>query len=344
MKIKAKLIDEKIIVEKAKDVGRLYNKSRLGKPLSGDKLELDLIEGCFLIDEGKIDIKKENKEISFEKLSKMASAEIKDFDIKYLAFKDLRKRGCIIKLYGDDEDITFLDCKEEFVVCVFSEKNHFDFNETSELIKNTKKRNLKLYFAVVDSEGDVTYYDVSKVDLEGFNKKEEYPKAKGFLFDNGVVIYDERIRKSLFEKDFFGKPFGNAIRISFVEALYLLEKRILDIIDSKEKKVDYKQIMEKAKDIAPSFESVYTVYRDLKEKRLIVKTGFKFGTDFRVYTKNPDEIHAEYLVQTIEKESKIVWSEMSRIIRLGHSVNKEIVFACIKDKKIEYIKFGRLRP
>jgi tRNA splicing endonuclease len=35
---------------------------------------------------------------------------------------------------------------------------------------------------------------------------------------------------------------------------------------------------------------------------------------------------------------------MSRAIRLAHSVNKEIIFACVEKNKIEYIKFGRLRP
>lgn len=344
MKIKGNFIDGKIIVEKAKDVGRLYNKSRLGNPISGNKLELDLIEGCFLIDEEKIFIKNDEENIDFEKLTKIASKKIKDFDIKYLAFKDLRKRGCIIRLFSDIKEVTFSDCKKEFFVCVFSEKKYFDFKETLDLIKIIEKRNVRLYFAVVDSEGDVTYYDVSKFDLEGFNKKEKYDKEKGFLLDNGIIVYNEKLKDSLFEKEFFGKSFGNALRISFVEAMYLSEMSILDIIDADGAKINGKILAKKAKETAPDFENIYDIYRDLKEKKFIVKTGFKFGTDFRIYARNPNEIHAEYLVQVTEKNDKIVWSEMSRVIRLAHSVNKEIVFSCVNGKKIDYIKFGRLRP
>jgi tRNA-intron endonuclease len=75
-----------------------------------------------------------------------------------------------------------------------------------------------------------------------------------------------------------------------------------------------------------------------------VKTGFKFGTHFRSYTKNPDETHAEFLVHVLPKNFKNIWSEMSRAVRLAHSVNKEIIFAKTSKNTIDYIKFGRLRP
>jgi tRNA-intron endonuclease, archaea type len=344
MKIQGKIINGRIVVEKAKDVGRLFNKSHLGKPLSGNKLELDLIESCFLLDEEKIDIKKGKKTIGFEELADISSKKIKDFDIKYLAFKDLRKRGCIVRQSDCDEVITFFDYNLKFAVCVFSEKKYFDFKEALKLIKNIEKRNISLYFAVVDCEGDVTYYDVSKFDFKSFNKKEEYHKGKGLLFDNGIVIYDDELKKALFEREFFGKAFGTALRVSFTEGVYLFDEGIIDFIDKDESKISRASLLKKIKEVMPDFKKVYDVYCDLKKKSLIVKTGFKFGADFRVYTANPEVIHAEYLVQVLEKESRIVWSEMSRIIRLAHSVNKEIIFACMIDKKVKYIRFGRLRP
>ena len=47
--MKGKFKDEKIIIEKPKDIGRLYNKSHFGNSLSGNKLELDLIESCYFM-------------------------------------------------------------------------------------------------------------------------------------------------------------------------------------------------------------------------------------------------------------------------------------------------------
>ena len=86
------------------------------------------------------------------------------------------------------------------------------------------------------------------------------------------------------------------------------------------------------------------VFKDLKKRGLLVKTGFKFGTHFRAYTKSPNQAHAEYLIHILGEKNKSYWSEISRAVRLAHSVNKEICFALFKQDKIKYLKFGRLRP
>ena len=77
---------------------------------------------------------------------------------------------------------------------------------------------------------------------------------------------------------------------------------------------------------------------------MLVKTGFKFGAHFRAYTKKPEETHAEYLVHVVPNGFKSTWAEISRAVRLAHSVNKEIAFARVEKNKIDYVKFGRLRP
>lgn len=86
------------------------------------------------------------------------------------------------------------------------------------------------------------------------------------------------------------------------------------------------------------------VFEDLKQRGLLVKTGFKFGAHFRAYTKQPEKTHAEFLIHVVEKGFQSIWAEISRAVRLAHSVNKEFVFACIDGKTIDYIKLGRLRP
>ena len=344
MKINGEFIKGKIIIEKPKEIGRLSNKSHFGKPHSNNKLELDLIESCYLFDENKISVRKNKIKINFENLVHIALKKIPDFDIKYVVFKDLRNRGCSIKLYNGLKGVAFSDFKKGFFVCVFSENGFFDIKETIDIIYKLTKKNIKLWFAVVDSEADVTYYDVSIIDFKGFNKKGNYLKNKGVLFENSVIVFDEKLKDTLFQKEFFGKPFGSGLRLSFIESLYLFDDKILDIINTKNQIISRKDFINKIKDLDPMFNERFNVYYDLKKRGFIAKTGFKFGTDFRCYTKNPDKIHAEYLVHIIDEKFKIAWSELSRAIRLAHSVNKEIIFACVENNKIEYIKFGRLKP
>jgi tRNA-intron endonuclease len=124
-----------------------------------------------------------------------------------------------------------------------------------------------------------------------------------------------------------------------------MESKILNLYKVHESKsISYSKFFKIAKKTQPDIDLRIFVYQDLKKRGLIVKTGFKFGSHFRVYTRNPDEIHAEYLVQVVKNEYEEVWSEISRAVRLAHSVNKEFIFAKINENKIDYIRFGRLRP
>ena len=122
MKIPAELVDNTIIVKKPRDIGRLYTKSNFGKTLTGNRLHLNLLEGVFLLGEGKITVFHEKKEIDFQNLIKIAARDIPEFEIKYLIFKDLRKRGYPLRLDKENKNIHF---------CIYKQK------------KNSKDKNQK---------------------------------------------------------------------------------------------------------------------------------------------------------------------------------------------------------
>lgn len=342
--------DNKIIIQKPRDVGRFYNKSRLGRMISDNKLELNLLEAVFLYDEEKIKILDNKKSMDFKTLLKIASQNISNFEIKYFIFKDLRKRGVTVRLNEEKDEFDFHIHKKNaneksFLISAFYERNNIEIQEIINLIQHATQRNGDLWFAVVDEEGDITYYDVGRIDITGKTKECAFSKTKGYLLDNRVVIFDKKSAENLFEKEFFGKPFGNGIQISMVEALYLKEKNFIEIKKTDDdKKLSLNELEVFVKKTQPDIEQILLVFKDLKKRGLIVKTGFKFGSHFRAYTKKPGETHAEYLIHAVGKNYKVLWAEISRAVRLAHSVNKEIVFAKVENKKIDYIKFGRLRP
>lgn len=347
--ITGELIKDKIIIENAKDASRLYNKNRIGKPISNNKLEIDLIEGVFLLDGEKIQIFEKKGKIAFQKLVEIAAKKIPDFLTKYQIYKDIRNRGYAIKLYNKNKDISFSKIskiknnnEKKFFISVFSEREYFDIKKTLNLIKYSKEFDSSLWYAILDEESDITYYDVSKPDFIGETKKHIFSKSKCLIFKDTVIISDKKTSKNLFEKEFFGKPFGEGLQLSYIEALYLSEKDYLDLYleDVKVSKNNFYSIIKKSQ---PDIDIRFKVFSDLKNRGFIVKTGFKFGSHFRVYTKQPDQTHAEYLVHVVNEGYKGFWSDISRAVRLAHSVNKEIVFAIV-DGKIDYIKLGRLRP
>ena len=351
MQIVGELVNNQIIVKKQKDSGRLYNKSHFGTLNSKGQAKLDLLEGVFLLGENKIRIFEKKTELDFQTLINFAAQKIPEFEIKYLIFKDLRNRGLAIKLCLENEQTTFYLFKQtkdenerQCFISAFSERDILDLKETKNLIQEITKRNGELWFAIVDEEGDLTYYRVSLQDMNGDVPEHKYPKGRGILLKNRIVLFDNKLAKSLFQKEFFGKPFGDGLQLSLVEGVYLLDKKVIDISSTQSKKLSHKECKKIIHNLQPDIKPRLLVFSDLKKSGLIVKTGFKFGVHFRAYTKQPDKTHAEYLIHVVDKDFKSIWAEMSRAVRLAHSVNKEIVFARTDGEKIDYIKFGRLRP
>jgi tRNA-intron endonuclease len=351
MKIFGELVGKNIIVKKQKDSGRLYSKSHLGMLNSKGQVILDLIEGVFLLGENKIKIFEKKTELDFQTLISFAAQKIPEFEIKYLIFKDLRNRGLAIKHCNEKKQTTFYifrqkkDEKEkQYFISAFSERDILDLTKTKKLIEDIVKKNGELWFAIVDEEGDITYYRVSFQDMKGYVTEHDYPKCYSILLKNRIVLFDNKLSTSLFQKEFFGKPFGDGLQLSHVEGLYLLEKKMIDIYSTKSEKLSNKECKKIINNLQPDIKTRLIVFSDLKKRGLIVKTGFKFGVHFRAYTKQPDKTHAEYLIHVVDKDFKSIWAEMSRAVRLAHSVNKEIVFARIDKGQIDYIKFGRLRP
>ena len=137
MQICGELLENKIIVKKSKDVGRLYNKSRIGKTIAGNPLQLNLIEGVFLLDEDKIRIFDNGKEADFQRLVNLAADRISRFETKYLVFKDLRLRGCAVKLCdkGDSFDFYYLKKAEDkpYFISAFSERDQFKIKDIKQI-------------------------------------------------------------------------------------------------------------------------------------------------------------------------------------------------------------------
>ena len=139
---------------------------------------------------------------------------------------------------------------------------------------------------------------------------------------------------------------GERLQLSLVESAYLLEKGKLQLTDRQGRSVDLPDLMARAGQIDEDFELKLGAYRDLREKSLVVKTGFKFGTHFRVYKQVHGTLkvpHSEYLVHAIPLDHIFMPPVLSRAVRLAHSVRKLMVFA-YPDDGIGYLEIKRLKP
>ena len=164
---------------------------------------------------------------------------------------------------------------------------------------------------------------------------------RGKLIESQVVFEDEPEASKLQSKGFYGKIKEKKLYLNFLEALYLMEKEKIEV-GYNGNVLTFSELLELARSEA-EFDIRYFVYKDLRDRGLIVKTGFKYGCHFRVYRRGPEE-HAEYLVHVIPEKRNFQTYDIVKHCRLARSVNKLMIFAFIDEEgDITYYSVERMR-
>jgi len=166
---------------------------------------------------------------------------------------------------------------------------------------------------------------------------------KGELSKQKVIIKNEPRAVKLAQKG-FGAFENNKLELSLVEALFLVEKGDIEVRKGGTRATP-ENIMEAAKD--EDFLNKYKVYKDLRERGLVVKTGFKFGAHFRVYERGKFQKneHSTFLVHVVRESDKMSFSELARAVRLAVGVKKTMIFAIADEEgDISYYQTLRFLP
>ncbi len=181
-------------------------------------------------------------------------------------------------------------------------------------------------------------------------------QAIGRLIGIKVLVLDKEASRSLYRRGFYGKPFGirkpkdidfeAPLELSLIEALYLVEKGLLRVLNNEKGEVTDAQIRALIKKYFRKGNLLYMVYKDLRERGFIARSGLKFGADFAVYELGPGIDHAPFLVHVVDSNKKIDPVDIVRAGRLSHSVRKKFIIATVDENtgSIKYIAFKWFKP
>ena len=190
------------------------------------------------------------------------------------------------------------------------------------------------------------------IDLE----MSESEKPTAYYYNTRVIIWNIDSSRYIWSLGFYGKPIGvskphspdfnSPLLLDLLEALYLLEKNYIRVLDRNYKELTVDKFIKLSRDSYVNFDEKYLVYKDLRDKGFIVLSGLKFGVDFAVYTKGPGMEHAPYLVDVVILNSSISGDELIRAGRLATTVRKRFILAVpnMIDKKIRYLMFSWWKP
>lgn len=330
----------------------LYETLHYGR-LKGDKLELALVEAAYLIDREKITVEADGTPLDFPAFFIKASEAQEYFEVKYIVYRDLRERGYYVQPGVTDFRVFPRGGKpnqahSKYFVHVISERKPLPLAEITANLQAALNVRKEMVLAIVDEESDITYYGVKTAALTGgMSPPDVKPKAgSATLLEDRVVIWDRELSGQLHAQGFYGNPMDEKrLQISLVEAAYLIMRGLLEVEDASGQVMSRDAFVARALAFEADFERKLMVYADLRDKGLVAKTGFKFGSSFRVYEQVESVAkipHSLYLVDALADGYVFQLQALSRSVRLANSVRKEMAFAYEKDG-IHYFSLGRIK-
>lgn len=349
--LKTQLKGDRVLAGK-EAVAELYKNGYFGRPKE-DGLELSLVEAAFLLSRGKLEIELEGTLLNFKAFFEQASLRQPNFELKYIVYKDLKERGYYVQPSATDFRVYPRGSHPgksaaKIFVHVQSERQLLPVKLLQNSVASAENVHKQFILAVVDEESDLTFYEIKTAVPKG-EMPESYPAVKSdstFLEDR-VIAWDAQASETLYKRSFYGKMLDSErLQLSLVESLYLFSGGVITVRDRKGKVFSFDEFIEKASEIESSFMRKYCVYKNLRDLGNVVKTGFKFGTNFRVYRKveSIERIsHSEYLVNAIPEDFEFRLSVMSGAVRLANSVRKTMLFAVEKGEEIEYLDISRTK-
>jgi tRNA-intron endonuclease len=314
----AYLKDDQVMVEDRNTASTLLNKGNFGTPRKGGGSVLNIVEAAYLLENDRLQVRRSRKgrpaDLSF--ILKRGISKDDRFMENFLVFRDLRNRGLIVQ--GGDRGCFSTyprgkrpgTGKADAWFRVYREDDRVTPREI--WLESRKRHNMRMrsVAAVVDSDWDITYYLVR-------NSLEETPPNRSF--DEGVATGlpsgTERVgiahggaflhggdTGNLHEKWFVGTRLGDGLLVSTDEDAVLSGKQDEGTGER------------------------MRIYNDLRGKGWFVRTGFKYGAHFRVYTDRGLDEHSQFLVHCVKEDETFSWEELSRPLRLSHSVRKRFLF------------------
>lgn len=174
------------------------------------------------------------------------------------------------------------------------------------------------------------------------------PTITGILSNETVITEDSDEARELYNRSRFGViADDNRVHLSLIEALYLIDKGKLLILDGRKKPVTTEKFLKKAKKFEPNIWKRYCVFKNLRNRGYIVKTALKFGADFRVYDRGikPGEDHAKWVVFPVSEGDTLTWFEFAAKNRVAHSTKKRLLIGIVDaEEDVTYYEIAWKRP
>ena len=152
-------------------------------------------------------------------------------------------------------------------------------------------------------------------------------KAKGLLVEKGVRVPEKSSVDALSSRG-YGNAENDIFTLAFYEALYLLDKEMLEVKDANGEEVDFQSLLRCYEGVDENAWVNYLVYRDLRSRGYVVRDGFGAGIGFRIYERGAyGKDTASYLVFGAQEGKPVSIEDLTNALLQCQSQKKELILA-----------------
>ncbi len=171
---------------------------------------------------------------------------------------------------------------------------------------------------------------------------EETPLVKGEMISSQTYISDKNMIHELEQKG-YGEIEKEKLLLKQFETLYLLYAKKL-ILKKGKKQFDFNSFMNICQKTDPEILTKFLIYRDLRNRGYVVKDGFGFGSDFRVYERGQfGEKGAKFLIFGLNEGRQEKMGNLQKKIEEITQMGKEPIIAVIERRgEIIYYKINKM--
>jgi tRNA-intron endonuclease len=168
-------------------------------------------------------------------------------------------------------------------------------------------------------------------------------RISGVLAERGVKISKKQAADELSSRG-YGITEDKELLLTFYEALYLLDRGVLEVKGKKGRAVGFQELLQHYKVVNENAWAGYLVYRDLRSRGYVVREGFGSGVDFRVYDRGDySKDTAKYLIMSLQEGKPISVEDLSNVLRQSLSLKKELILAVMNRRgEVVYYSISEL--
>lgn len=171
---------------------------------------------------------------------------------------------------------------------------------------------------------------------------EETPIVNGEMISDQACISDKNLIHEL-ELKGYGEIENEKLFLKQFETLYLLYAKRL-ILKKIKKQIDFDTFMSICQKTDSEILTKFLIYRDLRNRGYVVKDGFGFGSDFRVYERGHfGEKGAKYLIFGLnEGQQEKMGNLQKKIEDIAHMGKEPIIAVIDRRGEVIYYKINRM--